>query len=58
VTDLERAAIVRENLATRVGLLTAENLDLLVRNHELEEQLAAATAPSVEPPPTSEEPEP
>jgi hypothetical protein len=39
--ELRRARIVNENLAARVGALTAENLDLLVRIHDLDEQLAA-----------------
>lgn len=35
-TELRRARIVCENLANRVGQLTAENIALLVRIHELE----------------------
>lgn len=37
MTELERARIVIDNLAARVGALTAENLELLVRIHVLEQ---------------------
>lgn len=37
--DLNRANIVRENLAARYGVLLSENIELLVRIHELEERL-------------------
>jgi hypothetical protein len=33
---LARERLVRENLAARLGSLTAENIDLLLRIHELE----------------------
>jgi hypothetical protein len=36
--QLRRAMIVRDNLAQRVGALIAENLDLMVRLAEQDEQ--------------------
>jgi hypothetical protein len=33
---LARERLVRDNLANRLGLLMAENIELLVRIHELE----------------------
>jgi hypothetical protein len=33
---LARERVVRDNLANRLGLLMAENIELLVRIHELE----------------------
>jgi hypothetical protein len=36
MNDLERERLVRENLAARVGQLTAENIELRLRIHELE----------------------
>lgn len=36
MNDAERLRIVVDNLAARVGQLTAENLELLVRVHALE----------------------
>lgn len=36
--ELRRARIVIENLQARVGALIGENLDLLVRIHDLEEE--------------------
>jgi hypothetical protein len=38
VGELRRVRIVCENLAARVGALTAENIELLVRIHELEQE--------------------
>jgi hypothetical protein len=39
---LRRARIVCDNLANRVGALTAENIELLLRIHELENPEEAA----------------
>ena len=36
MTDVERLRMVCDNLAHRVGQLTAENIELMVRIHELE----------------------
>jgi len=52
MTDLERARIVIDNLAARVGALTAENLELLVRIHDLEQ---AQTRPEAGSAPTTPE---
>ena len=36
MNDADRLRVVVDNLANRVGQLTAENIELLVRLHELE----------------------
>lgn len=46
MTEQERARLVIENLGARIGQLMTENVDLLTRIYDLEQQLAAALAPA------------
>lgn len=44
-TQLHRARIVIDNLGARLGAMTAENIELLVRIHEHEQAQLPETAP-------------